>query len=122
VGNVPEKRGATGDAGVLDRPKISVVLSGLSMQRVWEYNGEGTSRFSSCSVLSIECSSMAATQQLLPQRDTEHMSKYYADADIPDELRRSFDVYDRIRALQIPLGTFDTAWYICRGLLAAHFP
>ena len=36
------------------------------------------------------------------------MSRYYAEADILDELRRSFDVYDRIRALQIPLGTFDT--------------
>ena len=36
------------------------------------------------------------------------MSKYYDEAIIPSELRRSFDVYDRIRALQIPLGSFDT--------------
>jgi hypothetical protein len=36
------------------------------------------------------------------------MSKYYDEAIIPGELRRSFDVYDRIRALQIPLGSFDT--------------
>ena len=35
------------------------------------------------------------------------MSKYYDDALIPDELRRTFDVYDRIRTLGIPLGTFD---------------
>ena len=36
------------------------------------------------------------------------MSKYYDEAIIPDELRRNFDVYDRIRALQVPLGNFDT--------------
>ena len=36
------------------------------------------------------------------------MSKYYDEASIPDELRRNFDVYDRIRALQVPLGNFDT--------------
>lgn len=36
------------------------------------------------------------------------MSTYYDQADIPAELRRTFDVYDRIRALQIPLGSFDT--------------
>jgi hypothetical protein len=36
------------------------------------------------------------------------MSTYYDQADIPEELRRGFDVYDRIRALQIPLGNFDT--------------
>jgi hypothetical protein len=36
------------------------------------------------------------------------MSKYYDEAIMPGELRRSFDVYDRIRALQIPLGSFDT--------------
>lgn len=35
------------------------------------------------------------------------MSTYYDQADIPDALRRSFDVYDRIRALQISLGNFD---------------
>ena len=36
------------------------------------------------------------------------MSKYYDEALIPTELRRNFDVYDRIRALQLPLGSFET--------------
>ena len=36
------------------------------------------------------------------------MGKYYDEALIPDELRRTFDVYDRIRALQLPLGSFET--------------
>jgi hypothetical protein len=36
------------------------------------------------------------------------MSKYYDEALIPAELRRTFDVYDRIRALQLPLGSFET--------------
>ena len=36
------------------------------------------------------------------------MSKYYDEALIPAELRRNFDVYDRIRALQLPLGSFET--------------
>lgn len=35
------------------------------------------------------------------------MGKYYDEALMPDEMRRSFDVYDRIRQLGIPLGTFD---------------
>jgi hypothetical protein len=35
------------------------------------------------------------------------MGKYYTEALIPDELRRPFDVYDRIRSLQIDLGSFD---------------
>ena len=35
------------------------------------------------------------------------MGKYYAEALIPDALRRTFDVYDRIRSLQIDLGSFD---------------
>ncbi len=35
------------------------------------------------------------------------MSKHYDEALIPDELRRNFDVYDRIRSLGIDLGTFD---------------
>jgi hypothetical protein len=35
------------------------------------------------------------------------VGKYYDEALIPDELRRTFDVYDRIRALQLPLGSFD---------------
>ena len=34
------------------------------------------------------------------------MSKYYHEALIPDEMRRDYDVYDRIRALGIELGTF----------------
>ena len=35
------------------------------------------------------------------------MGKFYDDALLPDELRRNFDVYDRIRELGIPLGSFD---------------
>ena len=35
------------------------------------------------------------------------MGHYYDDAPMPDEMRRSFDVYDRIRTLGIPLGTFE---------------
>ena len=35
------------------------------------------------------------------------MSKFYDDALLPDELRRDFDVYDRIQELGIPLGSFD---------------
>ena len=35
------------------------------------------------------------------------MGKYYAEALIPDALRRTFDVYDRIRSLQIDLGSFE---------------
>jgi hypothetical protein len=33
------------------------------------------------------------------------LSKYYDEAIIPDELRRNFDVYDRIKELGIDLGT-----------------
>ena len=35
------------------------------------------------------------------------MGKFYDDALLPDELRRRYDVYDRIRELGIPLGSFD---------------
>ena len=35
------------------------------------------------------------------------MSKFYDGALLPDELRRNFDVYDRVRELGIPLGSFD---------------
>ena len=35
------------------------------------------------------------------------MSKFYDEALLPDELRRNFDVYDRIRELGIPLGSFS---------------
>ena len=35
------------------------------------------------------------------------VSQYYDDAIIPDEMRRNFDVYDRIRDIGIDLGTFD---------------
>ena len=35
------------------------------------------------------------------------MSKFYDEALLPDELRRSYDVYDRIREIGIPLGSFD---------------
>ena len=36
------------------------------------------------------------------------MSKYYDEAIIPDEMRRDFDVYDRVRTLGIDLGTFES--------------
>ncbi len=35
------------------------------------------------------------------------MGKYYDEASIPDELRRGFNVYDRIGELGIDLGSFD---------------
>ena len=35
------------------------------------------------------------------------MGKYYDDAIIPDELRRNFDVYDRVTELGIDLGSQD---------------
>ena len=35
------------------------------------------------------------------------MSKYYDEALIPEEMRRNFDVYDRIRSLGISVGTYD---------------
>ncbi len=35
------------------------------------------------------------------------MSKHYDEALLPDELRRDFDVYDRIREIGIELGSFD---------------
>lgn len=35
------------------------------------------------------------------------MSKYYDGALLPDELRRDFDVYDRIQELGISMGSFD---------------
>ncbi|MDA0769085.1 MAG: hypothetical protein O2821_02535 [Chloroflexi bacterium] len=35
------------------------------------------------------------------------MSRYYDESLIPDEMRRNFDVYDRIREIGLPLGTFD---------------
>lgn len=35
------------------------------------------------------------------------MGKYYDETPMPLELRRSFDVYDRIRSLGIDLGTFE---------------
>ncbi len=35
------------------------------------------------------------------------MSKHYDEALLPDELRRDFDVYDRISEIGIPLGSFD---------------
>lgn len=36
------------------------------------------------------------------------MSTYYEEALIPAELRRNFDVYERIKSLNIALGSFDT--------------
>ena len=35
------------------------------------------------------------------------MSKHYDEALLPDELRRDYDVYDRIREIGINLGSFD---------------
>ena len=35
------------------------------------------------------------------------MSKFYDEALLPDELRRDYDVYDRISEIGIPLGSFD---------------
>ena len=35
------------------------------------------------------------------------MSKFYDEALMPDELRRNYDVYDRIREIGIPLGSFS---------------
>ena len=35
------------------------------------------------------------------------MGKYYDESDIPNELRRSFNVYDRIESLGINIGTFE---------------
>jgi hypothetical protein len=35
------------------------------------------------------------------------LSKYYDEAPIPGELRRNFDVYDRIKQIGLELGTFD---------------
>ena len=35
------------------------------------------------------------------------MSRYYDEAVMPDELRRNYDVYDRIRELGIELGSFE---------------
>ena len=36
-----------------------------------------------------------------------NVSKYYDNAIIPDELKRKFDVYDRIKDLGVQLGAFD---------------
>ena len=35
------------------------------------------------------------------------MGKHYENAAIPDELRRNYDVYERIESLGIPLGAFE---------------
>ena len=35
------------------------------------------------------------------------MGRYYSEAAIPDQMRRNFDVYDRIKSLGISLGSFD---------------
>ncbi|MBT3943699.1 MAG: hypothetical protein HOF43_13405, partial [Chloroflexi bacterium] len=35
------------------------------------------------------------------------MGKFYDDGALPDELRRDFDVYDRISTLGVDLGTFE---------------
>ena len=36
-----------------------------------------------------------------------NVSKYYDNAIIPSELKRNFDVYDRIKEQGLQLGTFD---------------
>jgi hypothetical protein len=40
--------------------------------------------------------------------EVSQMGKYYDEALIPNELRRNFDVYERLRELQISLGSFET--------------
>ena len=35
------------------------------------------------------------------------MGTFYDNSIIPERLRRDFDVYDRIRELELDLGTFD---------------
>ncbi|MCH8236265.1 MAG: hypothetical protein IIC29_09105, partial [Chloroflexi bacterium] len=35
------------------------------------------------------------------------MGRYYDEGIVPDELRRDFDVYDRIAQLGVELGTFE---------------
>ena len=35
------------------------------------------------------------------------MSRYYDEAQIPDEMRRDFDVYERVRSLGLSLGSFE---------------
>ena len=42
------------------------------------------------------------------------MGRYYDQASIPDEMRRNFDVYDRITSLNISLGTFEEN-VVCSG-------
>ena len=35
------------------------------------------------------------------------MGKFYDESILPQEMRRNFDVYDRIERLGIPMGSFD---------------
>jgi hypothetical protein len=48
------------------------------------------------------------------------LGKHYDDALIPDEMRRNFDVYDRIRGLGIDLGTFEDNVTSLAGNKIAH--
>ena len=43
------------------------------------------------------------------------MGKYYEEAAIPDEMRRGYDVYDRIRSLGIDLGSFKDSVTSLKG-------
>ena len=42
------------------------------------------------------------------QRKVYGVSKYYDESIVPDELRREYNVYDRIGELGVDLGTFDS--------------
>ena len=35
------------------------------------------------------------------------MGKFYENSIVPKEMRRDYDVYDRIKKLGIPMGSFD---------------
>lgn len=48
------------------------------------------------------------------------MGKHYDEALIPDEMRRNFDVYDRIREIGMDLGTFDQNVTSLAGNKLAH--
>jgi hypothetical protein len=89
------------------RGKYSIDVLALVKADAWEYNS-ARARVARPRHAAGTANRKAKT---LPEGKTakEHaLSKYYDEAMIPDELRRNFDVYDRIRSLQIPLGNFDT--------------
>ena len=47
------------------------------------------------------------------------MSRYYDEAAIPDQMRRDFDVYERVRSLGIPLGSFEDVVSLAGANIAA---